>query len=94
MQSAQVGGRSRPRYCDNIVTHAFYIIKAWCNHTAASGGDQKRARVPKTAPTTPVLSARGRAKRGSVKQSVATYAESCRYRNHLQLSVIILKQSW
>ena len=34
---------------------------------AASGGDQKRARVPKTAPTTPVVSARGRAKRGSVK---------------------------
>ena len=37
---------------------------------AASGGDQKLARVPKTAqtaPTTPVVSARGRAKRGSVK---------------------------
>lgn len=37
---------------------------------AASGSYQKRARVPKTAPTTPVVSARGRAKWGSVKQSV------------------------
>lgn len=59
---------------------------------AASGGDQKRARVPKMAPTTPVVSARGRAKRGSVKPSVTTHAESCRYHNLLQLSVIILRQ--
>ena len=37
----------------------------------ASGWDQKHTRVPKRAPTTHVVSVRGRVKRGSLKQWVA-----------------------
>ena len=81
----RVGCTPRPRYCDPAIVTTWSPTPCTSSRrdtttAAAPGCDQKRARVPKTAPTTLVVSVGGRAKRGSVKQGLAATAIFSNYR--------------